>query len=60
MIKPRARAAPMLCVLRNIMWMLGGQVSIGHRDEVVKGHEAIWHCRSYMAWFHLGVAGEPC
>jgi hypothetical protein len=29
LIKPRARAAPMLCVLRNTMWMLGGQVRRG-------------------------------
>ncbi|KAL4853408.1 Kelch domain-containing protein 4 [Chlorella vulgaris] len=35
LIKPRARAAPMLCVLRNTMWMLGGQVEIGHTDIVL-------------------------
>lgn len=34
-IKPRARAAPMLCVLRNTLWMLGGQVEISHTDIVL-------------------------
>ena len=35
MVKPRARAAPMLCVLRNTLWMLGGQVEISHADIVL-------------------------
>ncbi|KAI7844606.1 hypothetical protein COHA_001846 [Chlorella ohadii] len=35
MIKPRARAAPMMCVLRNTLWMLGGQVEIAHTDIVL-------------------------
>ena len=34
-IKPRARAAPMLCVLRNTLWLLGGQVEIAHTDIVL-------------------------
>ena len=34
-IKPRARAAPMMCVLRNTLWMLGGQVEIAHTDIVL-------------------------
>jgi hypothetical protein len=32
MIKPRARSAPMLCVLKNTLWMHGGQVEIVHTD----------------------------
>lgn len=32
MIKPRARAAPMMVVLRNTMWMWGGTVEIEHTD----------------------------
>ena len=35
MIKPRARSAPMLAVLRNTLWMLGGMVEIGHSDVVL-------------------------
>lgn len=35
MIKPRARSAPMLAVLRNTLWMLGGMVEIGHNDVVL-------------------------
>lgn len=35
MIKPRARAAPMMCVLRNTLWLLGGQVEIAHTDIVL-------------------------
>ena len=35
MIKPKARSAPMLCVLRNTMWMWGGIVEIGHTDVVL-------------------------
>ena len=31
MIKPRARAAPMLAVLRNTLWMFGGTVEVGGR-----------------------------
>lgn len=41
MIKPRARAAPMLCVLRNTLWMLGGQVEISHTD-IVLGALWVW------------------
>ena len=37
MLKPRARAAPMLCVLRNTLWLLGGQVEIAHTDIVLGG-----------------------
>ena len=35
MLKPRARSAPMLCVLRNTLWMWGGMVEIGHTDVVL-------------------------
>lgn len=35
MIKPRARSAPMLAVLKNTMWMWGGMVEIGHTDVVL-------------------------
>lgn len=31
MIKPRARAAPMMAVLRNTLWMWGGTVEVGRR-----------------------------
>ena len=34
-IKPRARSAPMLAVLRHTMWMWGGMVEIGHSDVVL-------------------------
>ncbi|KAL4541299.1 hypothetical protein Ndes2437B_g05679 [Nannochloris sp. 'desiccata'] len=35
MIKPRARSAPMLAVLRHTLWMWGGMVEIGHTDVVL-------------------------
>ena len=41
-IRPRARAAPMLCVLRNTLWMLGGQVEISHTDIVLGERLAGW------------------
>jgi hypothetical protein len=35
MMKPRARSAPMLAVLRHTLWMWGGMVEIGHTDVVL-------------------------
>lgn len=35
MIKPRARSAPMLTVLRNTLWMWGGIVEIAHTDVIL-------------------------
>lgn len=32
MIKPRARSAPMVCVLRNSLWLWGGNVEVEHTD----------------------------
>lgn len=41
-VQPRARAAPMLCMLRNTMWMLGGQVEISHTDIVLGAWVQSW------------------
>lgn len=65
MIKPRARAAPMMCVLRNTLWMLGGQVEIAHTDIVLGEGEPVagqwlgsgWAWRAGQAGLHLGFAG---
>jgi hypothetical protein len=34
-IRPRARAAPAMAVLRNTLWLWGGQVEIGHTDVIL-------------------------
>jgi N-acetylneuraminic acid mutarotase len=34
-IRPRARASPSMTVLRNKLWLWGGQVEIGHTDIVL-------------------------
>ena len=54
-IKPRARAAPMLCVLRNTLWMLGGQVEISHTD-IVLGE---WVGRRVDVWPLYSPIPEP-
>jgi hypothetical protein len=43
MVKPRPRAAPLLCVLRNTLWLLGGQVEIATKDIVLGEETDCWH-----------------
>eukprot|EP00890_Picochlorum_soloecismus_P001177 jgi/Picsp_1/205/NSC_00204-R1_protein len=38
-IRPRARSAPSLLVLKNTLWLFGGMVEIGHTDVVL---DDIW------------------
>jgi len=35
MVKPKARSAPMMAVLKSTLWMWGGMVEIGHTDVVL-------------------------
>lgn len=39
-LRPRARAAPMLAVLRGTLWLLGGQVEVAHTDIVL---DDLWY-----------------
>lgn len=34
-VRPRARAAPLMAVLKNTLWLLGGVVEIAHTDVVL-------------------------
>lgn len=38
MIKPKARAAPMMAVLRNTLWLWGGTVEVGTCVHAVDWH----------------------
>ena len=56
MLKPRARAAPMLCVLRNTLWLLGGQVEIAHTDIVLGGCGGAG-C-GWVGWVRMGAGNN--
>lgn len=50
MIRPRARAAPMMAVLRNTLWMWGGMVEVGAR---------LLYLFLYLGWV-WGAFSPPC